>query len=167
MKNINRIISTYETIENEEITTLKVDKNDGTIIINISKLFEESAIECFWLDDNRQYLGVMHGNWEGSELFGIVNTNGKIIRKCLHNIEEYIPQGNHFIIMVSDLSLPDDNWEYQLVPGDHKMAVIDRYGDFVIPPIYSSIKFFDDENCYYGNNYNGDLHQYSLYGKRI
>ncbi len=159
--------SKTEIIDEEEITTWQIDKNDGAIVITLNKLIEDTICECMWVDTNRTYLQVMYMDWDSNELFAIVHTNGYVVRNAIRSLEAYIESLQLFIVEMSGFGLGLEATEYHLAADDWKMAVVNRHGDFVIGPEYSKIYFEDDENVFYANNYNDDEVRYAVNGKVI
>jgi len=159
--------SKKEIIDDEEITIWQLDKNDGAIVITINKLFDDTICECDWLDDKHKFLQVMYSDWDSNELFAIVNTDGEIIRDAIRSVEEYIEKPQLFIVEMSGFGLGSEASEHDLSADDWKMAVINRYGEFVIEPIYPKIYFEDEESTFYADNYTGEKIKYSVDGKKV
>lgn len=158
-----KLKSEQQIIDDDEITVWILDKGNGTIIININKLFNDTINECDWLDDGHQFLQVMYSDWDDNELFAIVNTNGEIIRNGIRSVEDFLEKQNLFIVEMSGVGMGDEASEYGISKDDWKMAVINKNGDFVVPPEFNDIWFDEDENLFYAD----DKHKFTIDGKEL
>jgi hypothetical protein len=66
-----------------------------------------------------------------------------------------------FIINISGYGLGTEAPIHDLASEELKMAVINKYGEFIIPPKFANINFDEDENILYAENY-GSKNKYSL-----
>jgi hypothetical protein len=142
------ITSTAEIIDEEEVNIWRIDKNNGTILININCLLDEGVSDCRWQDDEQKYLIAEYYDWTGNEVCAIIKNDGQIIKRDIRSIENYIDNYELFIITITGLQLDFDAIEYNLKNDEWNMAVIDRYGDFFIPPDYDNISYDEDENVF-------------------
>jgi hypothetical protein len=158
--------SSEHFIDYDEITVWELHTPVGAVI-NINKLFDDSVAECSWIDDDHKYLRVDYYDWDSNELTALVDSEGDIIRKGILNVEEYLPEHGLFIVEMSGFGMGDRARDFDLEDDDSKMAVINRFGDFVIKPEYRSIIFEPEENLFYaGSGYSGYDYAFSLEGKR-
>jgi hypothetical protein len=155
------ITSTEEIVDNETVNIWRIDKNDGTILINLNKLIGEGISECRWQDEKQKILIVEYIDWDSNELIAIVTKDGQIIRKGIRSIEEYIDKYGVFIIIISGFGLGNEAPIYDLDEDDWKMAAINKYGEFIIPPKFDRINFDEDDNILYAENY-GIENKFSL-----
>jgi len=146
------LISEEILIDNEELTTWKLDKGNGTIITDLTKLLDLEIIECNWLDDTRKHLIVMHSEYDSMEHFAIVSNEGRLVKKGIKEIHQVIQKEELFVVLFSGFGLgEEDSTYYNVGHEDFKMAVIDEYGVYVLPPQYNSIKYYDDEDVLYAD----------------
>ena len=69
---------------------------------------------------------------------------------------------------MSGFALGYEETEYDLAPDDWKMAVINKHGDYIIPPKYTHIDFEEDEDIFYANNNDREnIRKFSLDGTLI
>lgn len=141
----------------EEIRTWHLNKGNGAVIISISKLFDHHVLECNWIAEDKKFLEVMYGNWEGSELWAIVDCNGNIVKKSLREINEYIPAFDVFLVIMCRFDMEDDAHLYFLDGEDDKVAVINRCGDYIVEPTNSHVYFDDEDNTFFVRNYSGTV----------
>lgn len=151
---MNTKILTFETvIEDEIVENYKLDRGNGTIIINLNKLLDSGVSDCRWIDDKNKYLQLMYSEWDNTEHFAILKANGDIIKKGIKEIHNYIPNVNLFVVMFSGFGLGvNDATNCNVADDEWKMAVIDKYGRFVLEPIYNRIQYFDDEDVLYADD---------------
>jgi len=163
------LVCTSETRENGELINIwKIDKNDGTIVININKLFDDNVLECRWIDDEHCFLEVIHMGWEGTEVWAIVDKYGEIVRENLLSVESYIEERSLFIAYIKGIGLSDFELnDFNMLPDDENMSVLDRNGNFIIPPIYDKINYYDDEKIFVCKKYGNNEVEYSLYGIKV
>ena len=160
------IIASEEIVDGEEVTIWRLNKDEGTVVVNLNKLLDNGVCECYWLGEKHHYLQVMHVDWTGLEVWAIVSIYGVIIRKYVKSVEHFIEKYYLFIVEMSGVDLGEEAWEYGLEAEDCRMAVINRFGNFTIPPEYDSIKYYDDENIFY-TEYKGIKYKFSMDGKII
>jgi hypothetical protein len=164
----SKITSTVEIIDDEEITIWRLEKDDGTEVININKLFDEDISNCFWQDEDHKFLIVEYYNWDSTEQIAIINNVGKIVRKEINSIEDYIEKQELFIINISGYGLGNEAAKYDLSTDNWKMAVIGKDGKFIIPPNYDQITFKEDENIFYAEKFNSEnKFKFSIDGKSL
>ena len=150
------LISEETIIENDEVTSWKLDKGNGAVITDLTKLLNLEIIECNWLDDTRRYLMVMHSEYDSMEHFAIVSNEGRLIKKNIKEIHHVMQKEELFVVQFSGFGLGEEDAAYYNVgQDDWKMAVIDKYGDYVLAPEYNSIRYYEDEEVLYadGNIY--------------
>lgn len=141
----------------EEIRTWEINRGNGALTISISELFDHHVLECDWIDKDRKFLGVMYSNWEGSELYAIVDCNGNIVKRSLREITEYIPAFDLFLVIMCRFDMEDDAYLYFLDGEDDKVAVINRCGDYIVEPTNSRVYFDDEGNTFFVGNYTGTV----------
>ena len=142
------ITSTEEIVQNEKVIIWRIEKNDGAILININKLIDEGISECRWQDEKQRFLIVEYNDWDSNELIAIVTKEGRIIKKGIRSIEFYVDSSELFIISITGSALDFDAIDYNLENDEWNMAVIDKYGEFFIPPHYDNISYDEDEKVF-------------------
>jgi hypothetical protein len=157
----------YEMIDGEEIAVWQIFKNDGTLLIDLDKAIDEGITECYWLNEFRQFMIVEYSDWNSNEFIAIVNCIGKIVRKGISFIEDYVEKYNLFIISISGNGLGEDALGFDMEYDDTKMAVIDQYGDFYIHPFYDSLEFDEEENVLYAKRYHGEIKHRFRIGEQL
>ena len=151
------ITSTEEIVQNEKVIIWRIEKNDGAILININKLIDEGISECRWQDEKQKFLIVEYNDWDSNELIAIVTKEGRIIKKGIRSIEYFVDRYELFIITITGLALDFDAIEYNLENDEWNMAVIDKYGEFFIPPHYDSISYDEEDNIFYAEGSHGRI----------
>jgi hypothetical protein len=156
----------YEIIDDEEIATWQIFKNDGTLLVDLDIAINEGISECYWIDESKKFMVVEYYDWDTNELIAIVNWRGQIIRKGISSIEDYIEKFNLFIISISGLGMGDDAFAFDMESDDIRMAIIDQYGDFYINPLYDSLNYYEDEDILYAVRYRGEVkHKFRINGE--
>lgn len=146
------LISEEKIIDNEEVTSWKLDKGNGAVITDLDKLLDIDIIECTWLGNEKQYIEVMHSEWNSMEHFAVVTNDGRLVKKGMAEISKFIEKEQLFLVMFSGFGLgEEESAYYNLAHNDSKMAVINRYGDYILTPEYNSIQHFYDEEVLYAD----------------
>ncbi len=156
-----------EIINGEEFTIWQLNKNDGAIVITLNKTFDYEIIECGWLDDKQQFLEIMYGDFNGNELFAIINKHGTVVRDAIRGIMKYLEGPQLFIVEMSGSGMGIEGMQYGLGEDEWKFAVVNAYGHFVIPPEYWAIYFDDEENTFYSDKYFGKEVNFTIKGEKI
>ncbi|MBQ4915284.1 hypothetical protein J8L85_12600 [Maribacter sp. MMG018] len=154
---MTEIITYQEIVEGDEVTKYKLNKNNGTILIDLEKLLNATVTECEWLGEDKSYLELMYYEWDSTEHFAIVSKDGDLVKKGIKEIHHYIPEVELFVVMFTGFGLGEnDSAYYSVANDDWKMSVINRYGDYILEPIFNKIQHFDDEELFYvdGSVYN-------------
>ncbi len=148
------IITEETIIDNDAVTLWKLNKGNGAIIIDLNKLLDLSIVECEWLSQNKKYIILQYRDWDSMEYFAITSSDGTLIKKGVTEFE-FIEKEELFIILLSGNGLDEEATYYNVGYNDYKMAVINKYGKYVMEPEYNSIKYYDDEDVLYadGNVY--------------
>ena len=139
----------------------------GLEIFEINNVFEGAVLQCNWVGIDNKFLEVMYADWDGLELFAIMNLKAEMIFKGIRSIEKYIEAEQIFIVEITGRAIEDQSIDYNLPLDDWNMAVINNYGDFIIPPKYPSIYFDEETQTFLGNGKGGFKDRYSLDGKHI
>ncbi len=149
---MTEIITYQENVEGDEVTKYKLDKGNGTIVIDLEKLLNATVSECEWLGEDKSYLQVMYGEWEGTDHFAIVSKDGDLVKKGIKEIYHFIPGVKLFVVMFTGFGLGENDRAYYSVANDDwKMGVINRYGDYILEPKFNKIQYFDDEELFYAD----------------
>jgi hypothetical protein len=146
-----QITTTTEIIEDEEITVWWLDKNNGTILINLNKaLDEERVTACYWIDSQQTFLQIQYTDHvNGMEYWAILDSHGQLLRKGISSIDEIVATKGLFLLHITGAGLDNESDYYGIAYEDSKPAVINRYGAFVIPPEYTQIYYEEDEQTFY------------------
>ncbi|HPT72169.1 MAG TPA: hypothetical protein PLE74_07800 [Candidatus Cloacimonadota bacterium] len=162
------ITTTIETVEGENVTVWRIEKDEGAIVININKILGEDVTDCHWEGNHQTYLIAEYSDWDSNELWAIIDANGQLIKKGIRSIEQYIAKYQLFIVEMSGFALGYEATEYDLAPDDWKMAVINKHGDYIIPPKYPQIDFEEGDDFFYVKNYSSeDIRKVSINGTSI
>ena len=163
-----KLYSVETIIDEEEIETWYLDKDEGAIVTNINKLFGSTVTDCYWIDDNEnKFISFMHGDWTGGEVWGILNVRGDIIIKDLKEITSYIEEGECFIVQVTGLGLAEKFESYDLPHDEWRRCVIDSSGNFIIEPLYDKISYDDVERIYFAKSRGKEEENFNFLGKKI
>lgn len=148
------IITEETLIDNDEVTIWKLNKGNGAIIIDLNKLLDLVITDCDWLSANKKYMQLQYVDWDSIEYFAIVSSDGSLIKKGITEVE-FIEKEELFITLFSGKGLDEEATYYNVGYDDFKMAVINKYGKYVMTPEYNSIKYYGDEDVLYvdGNVY--------------
>ncbi len=159
--------SSEHFIDHDEVTVWELHTSDGKVV-NINTLFDDSVADCSWIDDDHEFLRVDYYDWDSNELTALVDSEGDIIRKGILNVEEYLPEHGLFILEMSGFGMGDEARDYDLESDDTKMAVINRFGKFIIPPEYDRIFFEPDDNQFSADRlYDEREFFFTLEGKKV
>lgn len=109
----------------------------------------------------------MYADWDSLELFAIVNLNGEIIMKGIRSIEKYIEAKQIFIVEITGRAFEEKGIDSNLASDDWNTAVINNFGDIIIPPDYSSICFEEETQTFIGNRSGGAKVRFDLNGFRV
>lgn len=160
-----KLSETSEGFGDDEHTLWRL--NNGDEIITINNIFGGSATECGWIGIDNKFLEVMYCDWDSLELFAIIDLKGKIIIKGLRSIEKYIETEQIFIVEITGRAIEGESIYFDLPYDEWKMAVIDRFGNFIIPPSYFHISFDEETQTFTGDNYNFLKDRYTVKGEHI
>lgn len=144
-------------IDDREKTEWLINQNNGTIITNITKLLNTDFSDAHWAGDDKKFIELLYTEWESTEHFAIVTNEGRMVKKGIKFINDYIPEEELFIVTLSGFGLGEEATYYNVGFDDWKTAVIDNYGDFVMTPVYNKIEYYDDEKLFYANGKIYDL----------
>jgi hypothetical protein len=159
----------YEGDDDDEVAIYELHRADGKVI-NINDLFDDGVSDFRWIGEDHEFLNVGYSDWDSSEFTAIVNTDGEILRKGILEIDEYVREHALFVVRMSGFGMHDEALDYDMQSDDEKIAVINRFGDFVIGPEYDSIVYEPEENLFYawyGYGSNEIEHKFTLDGKRV
>ena len=134
--------------ENEEVKTLVIIDSTNNIIADLSKTSNEEIIEADIIDDN-----FIEGHYTSYttdyECIALFDNAGKLIRKGIYSIENYIESRKEFIILV--VAQEGEYYEfyrnYRDAP-DFLHCVIDELGDYIIEPTTKNIEYLEENDKY-------------------
>lgn len=123
-KLIKKIKQDIEQIEYPKWLLVEITDDGEKTLIDFSKLLDENVNEVIEIDED--YYEAHYSNWDGGEVLALVDVKGHVIVK---DIAEYtIIDDSHFIIFSGGLKYDD-------YADENYAAVIDYFGDEIIPPI--------------------------------
>ena len=161
------LTSTEEIVNDEEVTVWRIVRNGGQEDIILNGLFRDGISECSWLDEERKLISVFYVDWDGNEVYAMVNSAGEILRKGITMIEDVVADEQLFIIQVTGLGLGDEASDYGLHSDNLRMAVVNRDGEFVISPEYERIRYEEDEKLFYADTALKGECKFGIDGKTI
>lgn len=153
------IIYRVEGEEDDEISIWELKTPKGKVL-NIADILDHSVSDCNWVDEDHEFLDVFYSDWDSSEFSAILNKNGDVLRKGILEIAEYVKEHALFVVRMSGFGMHDEARDYDMESDDEKMAVINRFGGFVVPPEYDRLGFEPDDNLFYADNYRDDREFY-------
>ncbi|KAA9338798.1 hypothetical protein [Adhaeribacter soli] len=147
-----QIISREEIIEkdgNEDQVTRWYFSKDGIHEINLGNLLGERIMECDWLDEKETTLLVNYSDWASNSVYALVSQEGKVFRKSITFIEEYIEEHEVMIANIMGKSLGMENLHFNMDEDDRKVVVLDKRGRLILEPRYKEIGFIEERQCFY------------------
>ena len=137
-------------IDGDESTVWYLDSPHG-VSTNLNQALREDVLECQWIDQDETLLQVRYSNWDSRELIAIVNHNGQLLRNAIVEIYRFLPEHALFIAEMYFADMGAESAYYSVSEFETKLGVIDRYGKFLVSPIYERIVFDDDDGIFFAH----------------
>jgi hypothetical protein len=151
----------------EEEVIWEIVENEGAIVINLVKNTGLEISECYWVDESRTYLQAKYSHWTSMELFALIDQNGSIVAKSISEVAEYIVDKDLFIVVFSGHDTTDQFFGEILDNDDLKYAVVNGYGELVIPMQDWVIRYLEEGRVFVCEQRGGDSKVYDLKGRVI